>query len=108
MYAKAEFLGNSESGKVEVGGVFSRNHELNIVETAEVIALNDDHAGVPHVRFSLISCIGPRVMDCGVKTLSVSAFLRAYDRCSGEDGKPATSADVQRPVSNVTHLKSHI
>jgi hypothetical protein len=99
MYEKAEVIRNSAKGLVEVGGLYGRMHEMNISETAEVIALCDDYAGVPHVRFSLVSSIGPRVMDCGVKTLGITAFLETYKPCGDKDVAIG---------SNVTHLKSHI
>ena len=98
MYTKAEVFSSSNNTTVEVGGFYSRLHEMNITDTAEVIALSDDHAGVPHVRFSLVSSLGPRVVDCGTKTLAVEAFLQTYSPCEKKSVRP----------TNVTHLKSHI
>ena len=108
MYAKSARIGNSENTAIEVGGLFSRMHELNISETAEVVALNDDHAGVQHVRFNLITSLGHKVMDCGIKTLAVKAFLQNYAPYTKPEtaGRPDREKKAQR--SNVTHLKSHI
>jgi hypothetical protein len=106
MHAKSHFFGNTEKLAVEIGGTFSRSHELNIMETAEIVALCDDHSGVPHVRFNLISSLGPKVMDCGIKTLAVETFLQTYAPyvVSEDAGKP--DRDRTGPRSNVTHLKS--
>ena len=83
---------------LKVGCLYSRLHKVNVTETAQIIALSDDHAGVRHVRFSLVSSMGSRVMDCGTKLLAVDTFLDTYS---------LTEKPVLRPT-NITHLKSHI
>jgi hypothetical protein len=40
MYAKSEIINGRGDIPLEVGGLFSRMHELNITETAEVVAVS--------------------------------------------------------------------
>ena len=108
MYAKSEVINGRGDIPLEVGGLFSRMHELNITETAEVVAVSKDHSGVPHVRFNLISSLGPKVMDCGIKPLAVETFLKTYLPCTKSTGPKRPDCETKAMRTNITHLKSHI
>jgi hypothetical protein len=63
--------------KVNNGASFHRRRDHEIVETAKVIDVSPDAAGILHVRFNL-KISGPRVADEDQRTLSLEYFHRLY------------------------------
>jgi hypothetical protein len=63
--------------EVNQGSRFSRRRDHEIVETANVISVAPDAAGIVHVRFNL-RIAGPRTVDTEQRTLSLEYFHRLY------------------------------
>jgi hypothetical protein len=59
------------------GASFRRAGRFEIVETAKIIAVWADSAGIPHVRFS-VRITAPRPMLEEQRTLSLESFRRLY------------------------------
>jgi len=57
--------------------LFHRRRDHEIVETANVIAVTPDAAGIVHVQFNL-RISGPRTVDEEQRTLSLEYFHRLY------------------------------
>ncbi len=68
---------NPSSVKPDSGASFQRARQHDIVETAKVIAVASDQAGIPHVRFSL-KIASPRCFAEEQRTLSLESFKRLY------------------------------
>jgi len=70
-----------ETGALEVrpGASYRRKHTTNLVETAQVLEICQDHEGIPHVRFEL-SFGWPRRMPVAVQSrmLSLHEFSNRY------------------------------
>jgi hypothetical protein len=62
---------------VNNGASFHRRRDNEIVETAKVIAVSPDAAGILHVRFNL-KISSPRVAEEEQRTLSLEYFHRLY------------------------------
>jgi hypothetical protein len=62
---------------VNQGASFRRRRDHEIVETANVIAVTPDAAGIVHVQFNL-RISGPRTVDQEQRTLSLEYFHRLY------------------------------
>ena len=62
---------------INQGESFRRRRDHEIVETANVIAVAPDAAGIVHVRFNL-RISGPRRVDEEQRTLSLEYFHRLY------------------------------
>ena len=71
--------GNGEPPQIEPGSVFRRRRRHNLVETARVLALTTDDAGIPHVRIE-IEIAGPAYAQAtrGQRLLALAAFARDY------------------------------
>jgi hypothetical protein len=63
--------------EVNQGALFHRRRDHAIVETANVIAVTPDAAGIVHVQFNL-RISGPRTVDEEQRTLSLEYFHRLY------------------------------
>ncbi|HEX4504309.1 MAG TPA: hypothetical protein VH722_01160 [Alphaproteobacteria bacterium] len=63
--------------EVNQGALFHRRRDHEIVETANVIAVTPDAAGIIHVQFNL-RISGPRTVDEEQRTLSLEYFHRLY------------------------------
>lgn len=44
---------NDQLNNVCEGGVFQRKHAHNLIETARVLAINEDQFGIPHVKYEV-------------------------------------------------------
>ena len=70
-----------EAGTLEVrpGASYRRKHTTNLVETAQVLEICEDHVGIPHVRFEL-SFGWPRRMPVAAQSrmLSLHEFSNRY------------------------------
>lgn len=63
---------------VEVGSVFERPHHFNVVERVEVVSIDQDETGIPHVCYA-ITHIRPHVSEKqGTRVLAMSAFAERY------------------------------
>jgi hypothetical protein len=62
---------------VDRGSSFHRRRDHEIVETASVIAVAADAAGIVHVQFNL-RIAGRRIVDEEQRTLSLEYFHRLY------------------------------
>jgi hypothetical protein len=71
--------GDGELPQIEPGAVFRRVRLNNLVETARVVAVTKDDAGIPHVRVD-IEIAGPAYAQAtrGQRLLSVATFARDY------------------------------
>jgi hypothetical protein len=63
--------------EVNRGAMFRRRRDHEIVETANVISVAPDAAGIVHVQFNL-KISGPRTVDEEQRTLSLEYFHRLY------------------------------
>lgn len=63
--------------EVTAGDTYCRSRPDNTVETAKVIAIRPDLAGIPHVRFNLHIEAGKHIMD-EERTLSLSCFSESF------------------------------
>jgi len=63
--------------EINRGESFRRRRDHEIVETANVIAVVPDAAGIVHVQFNL-RISGPRRVDEEQRTLSLEYFHRLY------------------------------
>jgi hypothetical protein len=63
--------------EVNQGARFRRQRPYEIVETANVISVAPDAAGIVHVQFKL-RIAGPRTVDEEQRTLSLEYFHRLY------------------------------
>ena len=63
--------------EVNQGSLFRRRRPYEIVETANVISVEPDAAGIVHVQFNL-RIAGPRTVDEEQRTLSLEYFHRLY------------------------------
>ena len=59
------------------GASFRRSRGSDIVETAQVLAVTSDSAGIPHVRFNL-KIAGPSLVSEEQRTLAVEWFRTLY------------------------------
>jgi hypothetical protein len=62
---------------VDRGSSFRRRRDHEIVETARVISVTTDAAGIVHVQFNL-RIAGPRIVDEEQRTLSLEYFHQLY------------------------------
>lgn len=62
---------------VDQGSSFHRRRDHEIVETARVISVSADAAGIVHVQFNL-RIAGRRIIDEEQRTLSLEYFHRLY------------------------------
>jgi hypothetical protein len=76
---------NGELPHIEPGAVFRRVRPHNLVETARVLAVTTDDAGIPHVRVD-IRIDGPAYAQggCGQRLLSVATFAQDYPEQVGD------------------------
>ena len=63
--------------KVDNGASFHRRRDHEILETAKVIDVSPDAAGIMHVRFNL-KISSPRIADEEQRTLSLEYFQSLY------------------------------
>ena len=63
--------------EVNQGSLFRRRRDHEIVETANVISVTPDAAGIVHVQFNL-RISGPRTVDEEQRTLSLEYFHQLY------------------------------
>jgi hypothetical protein len=59
------------------GAMFRRLRASEIVETAQILDVSPDSAGIMHVRFSL-KISGPRIADEDQRTLALESFRSLY------------------------------
>jgi hypothetical protein len=79
-------LRSRRSPSVPVGAVFRRPGQSRGAETAQVLAVAEDKAGIPHVRFRLR--VGRADGEDGVpedRTLSLAAFVQQFPERIGID-----------------------
>ena len=73
------WFGRSQKSDVLIGYVFRRTRESRVTETAEVVSVNPDRAGIPHVRYRLSFARPERRADpAEYRTLALSAFTDLY------------------------------
>jgi hypothetical protein len=65
------------AASIDNGASFHRRRDHEIVETAKVIDVSPDAAGILHVRFNL-KISSPRMADEDQRTLSLEYFRRLY------------------------------
>lgn len=63
--------------EIATGATYCRSRADNVLETAKVLAIRPDLAGIPHVRFNLHIETGKQVMD-EERTLSLSRFSECF------------------------------
>jgi hypothetical protein len=64
---------------VQAGHVYSRGAASRVKETAQVVAITNDRAGIPHVRFRLVfGRPEARGEPMEERTLALSAFMELY------------------------------
>ena len=63
---------------LRIGSVFRRVRRNNTVETATVLAIDDDSCGIPHVRYQVSIGRDHKVFDEGPRVLAVSSFTEQY------------------------------
>lgn len=70
---------SADSLEVRPGASYRRKHTTNLVETAQVLEICEDHEGIPHVRFEL-SFGWPRRMPVAAQSrlLSLYEFSARY------------------------------
>jgi hypothetical protein len=66
-----------QAPEVNRGALFHRRRDHAIVETADVISVEPDAAGIVHVQFNL-KITGRRTVDEEQRTLSLEYFHRLY------------------------------
>ncbi len=59
------------------GASFRRSRGTDIIETAEILKITSDSAGIPHVRFNL-RISGPSLVSEEQRTLAVDWFRTLY------------------------------
>jgi hypothetical protein len=71
--------GTAGALEVRPGASYRRKHTTNLVETAQVLEIREDHEGIPHVRFEL-SFGWPRRMPVAAQSrlLSLHEFSVRY------------------------------
>jgi hypothetical protein len=62
---------------VNHGSSYLRRRDGDLIETAKVIAVSPDAAGIVHVHFNL-KISGPRISEEEQRTLSLEYFHRLY------------------------------
>jgi hypothetical protein len=71
---------------VPVGAVFRRPTQGRTAETAQVLAIADDKAGIPHVRYRLsVGRPGSDDASAEDRTLSLAAFVQQFPERIGID-----------------------
>lgn len=67
--------------EIRPGASYRRKHATNLVETAEVLEICQDHEGIPHVRFEL-HFGWPRRMSVApqLRMLCLNEFTTRYGR----------------------------
>jgi hypothetical protein len=87
--------GNGELPHIEPGAVFRRVRPNNLIETARVLAVTTDDAGIPHVRVD-IEIDGPAYAQIsrGQRLLAVAAFAQDYPEQVG--GRHKNGEDRRR------------
>ena len=63
---------------VRTGSVFRRVRRDNIVETATVLAIDDDSYGIPHVRYRVSIGREHNMFEEGPRVLALSCFTEQY------------------------------
>lgn len=64
---------------IQPGTTFRRMHPYNVVETAHIVAVSNDDAGIPHVRFNLRYQHPARTnSDVEQRTLALKSFAERY------------------------------
>lgn len=63
---------------IREGAVYQRKNDGRVVETAKVVALYDDRAGIPHVRFELSYQRATRTDFEGLRVLARDVFAELY------------------------------
>ena len=66
-----------ENGASFRAASFRRAGRFDVIETAKIIAVWTDSAGIPHVRFN-VRITAPRPMLEEQRTLSLESFRRLY------------------------------
>lgn len=76
---KRRAANSAGSQEVRPGASYRRKHTTNLVETAQVLEICEDHEGIPHVRFEL-SFGWPRRMPVAAQSrmLSLHEFSVRY------------------------------
>ena len=67
----------SPSMNIDHGARFRRLRPAQIVETAQILDVSPDSAGIMHVRFSL-KISGPRFSEEDQRTLALESFRSLY------------------------------
>jgi hypothetical protein len=60
--------------EIEIGCQYARNIQSGLIETAEVVALSRDPAGIPHVQFRYCLQRHGRIELTDRRTLALEAF----------------------------------
>lgn len=60
------------------GSIFHRESDGRVVEVAKVVAIYDDRAGIPHVRFELSYQRPMRTDFEGLRVLALEVFAQRY------------------------------
>ncbi|MDB5407020.1 MAG: hypothetical protein JWL84_1932 [Rhodospirillales bacterium] len=74
-------LGRGKTADLKPGENYCRNHGPALIETATVLELRNDQAGIPHVRFSVrFQHDAKETVETALRLLSVPAFQSCYRR----------------------------
>ncbi len=74
----------SSTESVRTGGVYRVACGGNLVETATVLAVDDDSFGIPHVRYQVsIGRSDNHVFEKGPRVLALSCFAEHYNLALG-------------------------
>ena len=46
-------VNNAQMEAIKEGGIFHRQHSHNMIETARVLAVDEDQFGIPHVKYEV-------------------------------------------------------
>ncbi|MEX0924099.1 MAG: hypothetical protein WD489_03025 [Rhodovibrionaceae bacterium] len=63
---------------VEKGGVYCRNGSDKAYEWATVLAVQQDHRGIPHVTYQALIGWGEGASMTSQRTLTLAAFVKHY------------------------------
>jgi hypothetical protein len=67
-----------EATGIRAGARFARMNAAQVVESAEVLAVERQAGDVPHVRYRCLLHRDNKIFDTGPRTLSLYAFLRRF------------------------------
>lgn len=64
--------------EVTVGSIYRRDHHFNVIEQVEVVSIDHDDAGIPHVCFDVTHLRPYGNEKQGTRVLAMAAFSERY------------------------------